>query len=171
MKILDRQFETMLQVDERRWLEFVCRALEFAHPMSPLHALDDEARLVKARDWCDRARANGLQTDDAILSFVFLMHEFAPNFDQHPHIRALLDREGEPVERRWARLFDRRDEDLERAWQEMDRVEACSYRDWHVEEHASVEEAFPASHRDPRFARYFQEVKARHAGDLAEQGG
>jgi hypothetical protein len=171
MKILERQFEVMLQVDEGQWLDFVCRALEVSRPMSPLHALEGAARRLKARDWCDRARANGLRTDDEILGFVFLMHELAPNFDQHPYIRAILDRDDEPVAQRWRRLFDARDEALERAWREVDRVGASSARDWHVEECASIEEAFPATHRDPRFARYFREVKARHAADPPPEGG
>ena len=171
MRILERQLAGMLQVEERSWLDFVCEALENAYPRSPLCALDDDARRGKARDWCERARANGLETDDEILSFVFLMHEFAPNFDQHPHVRAILDRGDEPVARRWRRLFDGRDEALELAWQEMDRVDVCTARDWHVEEHGSIQDAFPATHRDPRFIRYFEEARARHAADLPPGGG
>lgn len=170
MKILERQFEVMLQVEERQWLEFVRESLR-SYPLSPLFRLDDDAQLLKARDWCDRARANGLTADDDVLGFVLLMHEFAPNFDQHPHVRAILDGEGEPMARRWRRLFDRSDEALERAWREVERPGACSVCDWHVEEHESIEEAFPASHRDPRFIQYFREVKARHADDPPHEGG
>lgn len=170
MKILERQFETMLQVEERQWLEFVRESL-LSYPLSPLFRLDDDAQLLKVRDWCDRARANGLEADDDVLGFVLLMHEFAPNFDQHPYLRAILDREEEPMTERWERLFDPRDEALERAWQEVERPGACSVSDWHVEEHDSIEEAFPASHRDPRFIQYFREVKARHADDPPPEGG
>jgi hypothetical protein len=172
MKILERQLETLLQSDERRWLGFVCDAVEVAHPRTPLAALDDgDARLLLARDWCDRARANGLRTDDEILAFVYLMHEFAPNFDQHPTLRAILDGSDAPLGERWQRLFDVRDEALERAWQEMDEPGASTERDWHVERFDSIEEAFPTTHGDPRFVRYFREVKARHADGLPPRGG
>jgi hypothetical protein len=162
MRIARRQTEALLQASPTRWLRFVCSALEDAYPMSPLFARDlsDDERLLKAADLCDRARANDLRTDAEILGFVFLMHEIAPHFDQHPYIRGLLDREGEPIGARWERLFQRRDEAIDRAFQEVEEGGRAAI-DWHIERCGSIEEAFPATHKDPRFERCFQAVKAR----------
>src|SRR5262249_46234205 len=60
LKIWRRQLAAMLQNDDRTWLSFVCSALAREHPRSPLFSLDSAARIDKARDWCARARANGL---------------------------------------------------------------------------------------------------------------
>jgi hypothetical protein len=74
MRIARRQMDSLLQASPKRWLQFVCASLEDAYPMSPLFApsLDERGRLLKAADFCDRARANGLRTDAEILGFVFL---------------------------------------------------------------------------------------------------
>lgn len=163
MRIARRQMESLLQKSPKRWLNFVCSALEDAYPMSPLFApsLDNDARLLKIADLCDRARANGLRTDAEILGFVFLMHEIAPHFDQHPHIRGILDREGDPVGVRWERLCQPRDEALNRAFEEIEAGGRPDI-DWNIERCGSAEEAFPATHLDPRFERCFRDVKARH---------
>jgi hypothetical protein len=49
MRIARRQMESLLQKSPKRWLTFVCSALEDAYPMSPLFApsLDADARLLK----------------------------------------------------------------------------------------------------------------------------
>jgi hypothetical protein len=100
-----------------------------------------------------------------------MMHEMAPNLDQHPYIRAILDRAGEPLEQRWERLFDEDDEALDRAWREVQREGAHGEQDWHVERFARVEEAFPLSHRDPRFVQYFEEIKLRYHPPGREERG
>src|SRR4051812_10240410 len=100
------QFQTIFHGRERAWLAFVCKALEDTYPRSPLFRLAPGARLGKARDWCQRALANDLRADDEVMSFIFVMHEMSPGFDQHPTLRAVLDRRDEPPSARWARLFD-----------------------------------------------------------------
>jgi hypothetical protein len=165
LRIRQRQIADMFQRDERSWLRFVCSALAREHPRSPLFALDPAAQLVKARDFCGRARANDLRADAGVLGFVFMMHELAPDFDQHPYVRALLDRAGEPVEQRWERLFDEDDEALDRAFLEIQREGARAERSFHIERFARIEEAFPVSYRDPRFVRHFEEVKSRTPRD------
>jgi len=164
MKFSQHSIEAMLLLNEQMWPRFVCQSLKESYPISPLHELDDDDQNLKARDWCDRARANDLCRSDEILSFVFLMHEFAPNFDQHPYVRTILDYSEEPIGQRWERLFDSHDEALERAWQEIALADACTIGDWDVENYDCIEAAFPNTYRDPRFARYFREVKARHEG-------
>ncbi|MFO0648547.1 MAG: hypothetical protein U0326_20065 [Polyangiales bacterium] len=157
-------YDSMLQRDEAAWLAFVCESIEGSHPMSPLFALPPDERPEKARDWCDRARANGLSTDDDVLGFVLVMHEISPGFDQHPALRAALDRDDAPPSERWRKALDAHDEALERAWREVDAVGWRDARDWHIERYARIEEAFPLSHADPRFAGYFRAVHARRHG-------
>lgn len=161
MKIRRGQLAAMLQNDEGSWIRFVCSSLAQAHPRSPLFSLPEEARPAKARDWCERARVNGLRTDADVLGFVFMMHELGPNLDQHPYLRAILDREDEPMKQRWERLFDEEDEALDQAYREIELAAPSAERSFHVEQFDRVEEAFPESYRDPRFVRYFQEIKAR----------
>jgi hypothetical protein len=161
------QVAALLQGDPRGWLRFVCESIEEEHPRSPLFALPAEERLDKVRDWCERAQANGLSADDDVLTFVFMMHELAPDFDQHPRIRGILDRAGEPVEDRFERLFDTEDEALDLAFREAEERAALpeqaeqAERAWHLERSARVEEAFPESHLDPRFVRCFERIMAR----------
>ena len=52
-----------------------------------------------------RARSHGLATDSQLIEFVSVMHEIAPNFDEEPTLKAMLDNgPGTPAER-WESLF------------------------------------------------------------------
>lgn len=157
-------YDAMLQRDDEAWIAFVCESLAESHPLSPLFDLPVEERPAKARDWCDRARANGLTLDDDVLGFVFVMHEISPGFDQHPTLRAALDEGDDPPSRRWQRALDAHDDALERAWREVDATGWRDARDWHIERYDRIEEAFPQSARDPRFRAYFDAVTRRHGG-------
>ena len=129
--------------------------------MSPVFDVDEDAQLVMIADICDRARANDLKRDAELLAFVFLMHEFAPDFDQHPYVRAILDVADKPIAERWERLFDEKDDALERAYHEIEDRERPS-RTFHIHRYDRIEEAFPATHQDPRFVRCFREIKDRN---------
>ena len=52
----------------------------------------------------DRARRHGLTGESALTAFVTFMFEFAPNFDQHPHLRQLLSDRSMPPNARLARM-------------------------------------------------------------------
>lgn len=54
-----------------------------------------------------RARRHGLAMNTAITMFVKLMFEVAPNFDEHPEIRAALSQGGGTPEDRFYSLRDR----------------------------------------------------------------
>ena len=170
MRILRRQVSSLLQVSEQQWSSFVSSALKSSYPMSPIFELDEDAQLVTIADACDRARANGLEADAQTLAFVLLMHEFAPDFDQHPYLRAILDAPDRPIAERWERLFDRKDDALERAYLEIERDDERPGRSFHIERYERIEDAFPTSHRDPRFARRFRDIKARHEALGARPG-
>lgn len=157
-------YQAMLQRDDAAWLDFVCDAIAASHPMSPLFDLAPEARPEKARDWCERARANGLRTDDDVLGFVFVMHEIAPGFDQHPTLRAALDDETRTPAARWRALLDAHDDAVAEAWREVDAVTWRDARDWHVEAWARIEDALPLSHDAPAFVAWFNAVKGRRGG-------
>jgi hypothetical protein len=162
MRILGWQLHSILQRDEPRWLRFVSSSLKDFYPTSPIFDVDEDARLVTIADICDRARANDLQRDDELLSFVYLMHEFAPDFDQHPYIRSILDAANRPIAERWKRLFDQKDDALERAYHEIEEGRERPGHTFYIHRYDRIEEAFPATHQDPRFVRCFREIKARH---------
>lgn len=170
MRILKRQMSSLLQADELGWARFVRESVRASYPMSPIFELGEEAQLVRAADLCDRARANDLRTDAELLAYVYLMHEFAPDFDQHPRIRAILDAADKPVAERWERLFDRSDEALDQAYREIERDRERLGRTFDIARCETIEEAFPATHRDPRFVRCFGEIKARNEAARARFG-
>jgi hypothetical protein len=162
MRIWEWQFNSLLQSDEPEWLRFVCSSLHDSYPRSPVFDVDEDEQLVTIADVCDRARANDLRTDAELLAFVFLMHELAPDFDQHPYIRAILDLADKPISERWERLFDQKDDALERAYHEIEEYSERPGRTFHIHRYDKIEEAFPATHQDPRFVRCFREIKARN---------
>jgi hypothetical protein len=68
----------------------------------PLPLLLDQIDVAVAR-----ARSHGLTTDSQLLEFVSVMHEVAPNFDDEPTLRRVLqpgDGDTTP-EQRWEALF------------------------------------------------------------------
>lgn len=161
MRILRWQMNSLLQANEQEWPTFIASAVKDSYPMSPIFDLDEDAQLVTIADLCDRARANDLQTDAEILAFVLLMHELAPDFDQHPYIRAILDAAGRPIAERWERLFDRKDDALERAYREIEQNHERPGRTFHIDRYERIEEVFPTTHGDPRFVRCFRAIKDR----------
>jgi hypothetical protein len=162
MRILKSQLNSFLQADESRWLRFVCSSLKDSYPRSPIFDVDEDARLITIADLCDRARANDLREDAGLLAFVFLMHEIAPDFDQHPYIRSILDAANKPIAERWERLFDQKDDALERAYNAIEEGRERPGCTFHIHRYDRIDEAFPATHQDPRFVRCFREIKARN---------
>ncbi len=155
------RWDRLLQSDEGRWCEFVCEALEEAHPHSPLFAHDEEDPARRVLDWTDRARANGMRTDDEVYGFIAVMHSAAPNFDQHPVLRARLDDGRLDPSARWESLFDVSDHGLDVAWREVEAPRYGSLRDWRVERCASAREAFVTSGDDPRFVALWETITRR----------
>jgi hypothetical protein len=161
IKVRERQIAKLLQTESADWVAFVIDTLADAYPRSPLFQLEPQARPGRILDWCDRARANDLEADEDIISFLFVMHEMVPGFDQHPTLRAVLDQREAPAGERWERLFDTRDDALDQAWGQIERVDARTHLDWDIAAFPDVQSAFPTTFGDARFIRYFQAAKAR----------
>jgi len=77
----------------------------------------------------ERARSHGLRGDAELMAFVAVMHEVAPNFDEEPTLKAVLDSgEGTP-EQRWEALFaDTRE--LSIAWERAAHPLFYDYKAW-----------------------------------------
>jgi hypothetical protein len=67
----------------------------------------DEELLTLIRSGIARARSHGLTWESSITAFVVLMFKAAPNFDQHPEIRALLTKDERPEDERLRALLQK----------------------------------------------------------------
>ncbi|MFN2531630.1 MAG: hypothetical protein ABR555_10060 [Pyrinomonadaceae bacterium] len=54
-----------------------------------------------------RARSHGINWESSITAFVVLMFKAAPNFDEHPEIKALLIAGDKPADERFALLLQK----------------------------------------------------------------
>src|SRR5215213_5083858 len=78
---------------------------------------DDETLRAMVKGGIERAENHGFTTAEDITSFISIMFEIAPNFDEQPQIRAVLDDEKfapeDRIERLWSPLVT--DENWEEA--------------------------------------------------------
>jgi hypothetical protein len=62
-------------------------------------SLSDQELLWRVRSGIARARSHGFTWQSSMATFVMLMLRFAPNFDEYPPIRAILESPGREEER------------------------------------------------------------------------
>jgi hypothetical protein len=74
-------------------------------------ALDDETLLRLARTGIARARSYGMTWESSITAFVVLTFVAAPNFDDHPLIRRVLEDAGVEPDQRIEQLWDQTTEE------------------------------------------------------------
>lgn len=65
----------------------------------------------------ERARKHEFEQSETIAAFVSVMFEIAPDFDEHPHIKQVLEDTNYSVDDRFFQLWQRIDE---KAWQEAE---------------------------------------------------
>jgi len=94
LKIRPEQMKALKAVPEG---EFRGRLCAFARENlgRAVESLSDQELLWQVRSGINRARSHGFTWQSSIASFVMLMLRFAPNFDEYPPIRAILDGTGE----------------------------------------------------------------------------
>lgn len=69
-------------------------------------SLSDGELKWRVRSGIARARSHGFEWQSSIATFVTLMLRFAPNFDEYPPIRAILDAAGAATEERAGQLLE-----------------------------------------------------------------
>lgn len=115
IKLRSEQLDHMQQQDPERFVAQIAEHLRELHETTfPDSTLQRMVKLGLAR-----ARSHGLHSDAQLLAFVSLMYEIAPNFDQQPLIRRILEDTSQPIDVRWELLFDDSAE-LLAAWDQAD---------------------------------------------------
>lgn len=109
--------EPVLAWHQRNEPAFVEAILEKVRHRHPTYRQTDEMLRESITVGIRRAQGNGLKGDRLVSEFVLIMFEVAPNFDQQPDIRAMLDTRTLPAEERWERLFTPQ---FDPAWDEAD---------------------------------------------------
>ena len=104
--IRDAQLNALAEAAERVFLEEVVAYVLRVAPHAA-HGLTDEEMRRRARAGLRRASRHGFSQRGPLKVFICLMFEVAPNFDEHPVIRAHLAAEPLDEGRRIRRLIVR----------------------------------------------------------------
>ena len=102
--IRPEQVRALDRIPERAFVE---KLVQFARDNLGVWvtSLDDRELRWRVRSGIARARSHGFEWQSSIAAFVTLMLRFAPNFDEYPPIRAILDAAGTDKEGRADRLL------------------------------------------------------------------
>lgn len=125
LKIKPHQVDAMIAGDDAAMHSFVLRSLrensaEYLTGLSP-EWLDQQVRFSIAK-----AREYGFSSPVDVLTFVTVMFEVSPSFDQQPDINAVLKNTTIPVEEKFSVLTEPRFDD---AWEDADEKYDASA--WH----------------------------------------
>ena len=104
LKITSATFDSFQPSAEEAFVEDLLRFARRELETWVRHDPDDILR-ERIRSGIARARSHGFQWQSSIAKFVSLMLRFAPNFDEYPPIRQLLDRMDVEPESRADLLF------------------------------------------------------------------
>ena len=80
--------------------QFKTRTIKKRYMAFPPHLVWNQIEVSVAR-----ARKHGLTSDEDIISFVSVMHEISPNFDEEPTLKAILADTSKTPHERWQALF------------------------------------------------------------------
>jgi hypothetical protein len=121
LKIRKEQFEAFEAKTDDEIVDFIVKHLREEGPdlVGNLPSLPEMVRNGMAR-----ARSHGLRSLEDLTAFVSIMFEVAPNFDEHPKLRRVLDNERVPVEERLDGLFE---SELDKAWDEAARYDGAAW--------------------------------------------
>ncbi|MBS1794068.1 MAG: hypothetical protein JSS81_09455 [Acidobacteria bacterium] len=116
--IRQQQIDALIKGTDEEFVEFLANHAREEFPEKTAER-DDETLREMARGGIRRAESHGFATAEDITAFFSVMMEIAPNFDEQPAIRAVLDDEQfEPamrLERLWSPLVP------EAAWEEAEK--------------------------------------------------
>lgn len=116
MDIRKEQYDEFLQADAARFVSLIVDHLQQESPELVRDLPVPELREMVANGLV-RARGHGLRADGDLMAFVSVMFETAPNFDEHPAIRRVLQDPSIPPNERLDAIFTRVPG---RAWEEAE---------------------------------------------------
>lgn len=102
--IRQQQIDTLIKGTDEEFVEFLVAHVKEEFPEKAAER-DEETLRVMVRGGIRRAESHGFTTAEDITAFITVMFEIAPNFDEHPQIKAVLDDETFPPEDRFERLW------------------------------------------------------------------
>ena len=101
--------------DEDEFVRYVMKHIREESPERVLGYADDYFEEM-VRNGLARARSHGFSEAEDLMAFVAVMFEIAPNFDEQPNIKKVLDDQAIPSEKRFEQLWElTSDEDWEEA--------------------------------------------------------
>jgi hypothetical protein len=116
LRIRREQYEVFKPVAEEVFLaevidylkrEYGDREVRLPESTTPIDAIPVEKLRAMVENGISRARSYGIQGKSSLLSFVVIMFLTAPNFDQHPLIKHILDSSDITAESRIEELWQR----------------------------------------------------------------
>lgn len=131
--IREEQIDALLLGDEERLIGTIIIRITREDP-ELAEKNDDETLRKKVRSGIERARGHGFESARDISDFVSLMFEVAPNFDEQPEIKRVLDDKGVPPGERLEKA--RSTLVPETAWEEA--RENYDERAWRLEDEAAT---------------------------------
>ena len=90
--IRQEQIDTLIKKSDEEFVEFLVAHVKEEYP-GKSSEYDEETLRVIVRSGIERAESHDLRTAEDITAFVSIMFEIAPNFDEQPQIKAVLDDE------------------------------------------------------------------------------
>jgi hypothetical protein len=113
--IRQEQIDALIKGTDEEFVEFLVAHVKEDFPEKSSE-YDDERLRVMVRGGIKRAESHDLTTAEDITAFVSIMFEVAPNFNEQPEIKTVLDDKKFPpedrIERLWSPLVS------EEAWEE-----------------------------------------------------
>jgi len=99
VQVREAQIQQLTSDSQRDFIERLAAAVREIQPET-VSDLDHDDLIECVSAGVDRALGHGLVMEDAIGTFVGWMFEFAPNFDQQPNIKMMLEYPGLTPEER-----------------------------------------------------------------------
>jgi hypothetical protein len=119
--IRQEQIDTLIKGTDDEWVEFLVANAKKEDP-EIVNNYDDDTLRRMVRVGIRKSDSYGFTTAKDQSAFVAVMFKVAPNFDQQPEIKAVLDEEQLPPSYRWDKLWSTAvpDEVWEKAKEEYD---------------------------------------------------
>src|SRR5262245_45845822 len=105
--IRQEQIDTLIKGTDEEFVEFLVEHVKEEFPEKAAER-DEETLRTMVKNGIERAESHNLRSAEDQTSFISIMFEIAPNFDEQPQIKTVLDDEqfapADRIERLWSPL-------------------------------------------------------------------